>query len=234
MEQKNLKFLLKSCVWVVFNSWRNFEHWIAAFNRMLNMMSTLKWKKLMEEGIRLFPCSFNVCACTDLFKAMACAMQHMHAYEECSWTCWIGSVLLDLKCRGGARHLWDGLSALWELTLVRLYLHWMPLNPDMFVLHGWQTWRWKFSAWLRDDPFVGFCTLWHWAELTSPPVPCPLSSLHWWAFCLLMHPALCFLFSLLLPFFWLLVETSFTVVSAAPLSQKQDFGIKQLYLKRLY
>lgn len=35
-----------------------------------------------------------VCACTDLFKQIACGMQHMHVYEECCWTCWIGSVLL--------------------------------------------------------------------------------------------------------------------------------------------
>lgn len=63
-------------------------------------------------------------ACTVLFKVLACGMQHMHVYEECGWTRWIGSVL-SLK---RLRHLWDSLSTLWSGS----YLHRMPLIPDMF------------------------------------------------------------------------------------------------------
>lgn len=65
---------------------------MAALDQILFLYAEYSNEKLIDEGIRLFPGSLTVemywivFACADLFKAMACAMQHMHVYEECSWT----------------------------------------------------------------------------------------------------------------------------------------------------
>lgn len=142
-------------------------------------------------------------------------MQHMHVYEECGWTRWIGSVL-SLK---RLRHLWDSLSTLWSGS----YLHRMPLIPDMFycmtdfdltlsiycMTKRWPL-PWNFA---RSDTEHSF-------PFTLPP-----SLFHCWAFSLLPSPSFFTFFSFMLLLFgcclpWAVVvflwrdKASFTVVSA--------------------
>lgn len=153
-EQKNLRFSLTYCVWVT-------------LNRCIRLESFFNWQmKIDRRRDQALPVVIPgslmcVCACTDLFKETACGMQHMHVYEECSWTCRIGSVLLFFYfkdwCVGG---IFGTGCPLWE----SLNLRRMPLNTEVFVLHDWQTWRWKSTAWLGDE-FLHVLTL----SRTPPP-----------------------------------------------------------------
>lgn len=190
MEQKNLKFLLTSCVWVTLNRCIRFGF----FSYMMNIIKQKKIGRRRDQALPVVIPGSLVCVHVQTNSRMiACGMQHMHVYEECSWTCWIGSVLLffHLKdwCGGG---IFGTGCPLWELTLVLPNLHWMPLNADVFVLHDWRTWHWKFS--LPHDSEMNFCTFWHWAEFP----PFPLSFIDKLSFCFsLAH----FLFTLHSSFF---------------------------------
>lgn len=244
MEQKNLKFFLTSCVWVIFKSLCNFEHLIAALDQILFFLffflhdKYVQTKEIDRRGDQALPvvipgsltvCNgLCVCACTDLFKAMACGVRHLHAYGECSWTRWIGSVLLffHLKdwcgrgifgtgCPLSENSLWFILSALgclWTLTCS----YCMTDGPDVeSLLHDSE----MTLSWI-------FCTLTLSRIYLSPS---PLSLLHWCAYFLLFihFPLLTFfshcfylLFFLAAAFSkpWLFFlrrqKASFTVVSA--------------------
>lgn len=142
-----------------------------------------------------------VCACTDLFETMACGMRHMHVYEECSWTCWIGSVLLYFHIKD-----WCGWGIfgtgcpLSENSFGSSYVHQMPLTPDMSLLHDWQTWRWNFTAWPRDDHFLAVLHVLTLSRIYLSPLfsiaPSLMSPLYAFNDFCFAH----FLFMLLLPF----------------------------------
>lgn len=84
----------------------------------------------------------------------------------------------------------------------------MPLNPDMSLLHDWQTWRWNVTAWPRDDHFLAVLHVLTLNRIYLPPSS--LSLLHWWAhFLLLMLFALHSFFSCCFyPFLLLLLSPS--------------------------
>lgn len=65
------------------------------------------------------------------------------------------------------------------------YVHRMPLNPDMSLLHDWQTWRWNFIAWPRHDHFLVLLHVVTQSRIYLPPLPLSLSLIHWWALRLL-------------------------------------------------
>lgn len=171
MEQKNLKLYLSSDI-VFCNSCidRGGTQALPAVTRLSDSLNI-------------------VSACTVLFKAMACGMQHMHVYEECSWTRWIGSVL-SLQ-----RRLRDTSSALWSGS----YLHQMPLIPDLFYCMTDSDLTWSIYCMTKRWPLS-----WSFARSdTEQNLPFPPSLLHCWAFSLLLPPYLLtfFSFMLLSPFY---------------------------------
>lgn len=168
-----------------------------------------------------------VSACTVLFKAMACGMWHMHVYEECSWTRWIGSVL-SLK-----RRLRDTLSTLWSGS----YLHQMPLIPDMFycMTDSDLTWsiycmtkRWPLSwSFARSDieQNLSFLRPAFTVELSRCFYP-PVYALSFLSCC--FHP---FIWLLLPPSFgcFSMKRHSFTVVSAVTIVHSNSIPLIKCY-----
>lgn len=176
-------------------------------------MNIFKWKKLIEEGIRLFQLSFLVL----LQCVMDCVCMYgpiqgngmWCATHACVWRMQLDSLnrvctfVLSLKRLMWARHLWDRLSTLWELTLVHLVCTgclWtltcsfcMTDRPDVeSLLHDSEMTR----SWI-------FCTFWHWAEFTFAPLLFP-SFTDVLSFFFLIHFALRTFFSN--SFFWLLLS----------------------------
>lgn len=106
-----------------------------------------------------------VCACRPIqgdgmwYAAHACVL-----YEECRWTCWIGSVLCVWSISGTECPLWDLaplilLSAM-DASELWLCFYCMTDGPDLETL--------------PHDSEMNFCTFClHWAELTFSPLLCP-------------------------------------------------------------
>lgn len=121
--------------------------------------------------------------------------------DECRQTRWIRAVLLFPTPKDWwAGHLLGQVVPHSENTL---WFVLSALDPsDMFVLHDWLTRRSEITAWLRVDPFMSICTLWHSAEWASPLL---CSSL--------IHSALissCIVhFHFFITHFWLLFSESF-------------------------
>lgn len=120
------------------------------------------------------------------------------------------------------------------------YLHWMPLNPDMFVLHDWLTRRVKITAWLRVD-LLNFCTSQTLSRMNTPSFLFPPS------FILLFIVLLCALFLSLCTTYLAAAlskpcllfhenKASFTTRTAiiAPIIDKTCDSSKYLFWKSIY
>lgn len=179
IEQKNLKFLLTSCVPV--------------FSRLcyfgcIGSDSTswiFKWKidRKRDQALPWFSYSLNVmdCVCTCrpiqcnsmCYATHACVwrmqldlLNRVCTFGFFTWNSDVGRVLFGTGCPISKNSLWFILSALdASETLTCLYC--MTDRPGIFS---------KFTAWLKNDPPIKFCTLWHWVELTSAPSPLSLLS----------------------------------------------------------
>lgn len=69
------------------------------------------------------------------------------------------------------RHLWHRFSTLWYVTRSESDLLRMPLKPNMFVLHDWQTWLLQICCMTKRQPtFKTFCTCWRWTVFPLFPL----------------------------------------------------------------
>lgn len=100
-----------------------------------------------------------------------------YATHACVW--WMLFDSLNIVCAFllkkrlvWVRHLLGQVVYSMRAHLGSCYLHWMPLNPDMFVLHDWLTGRVKITAWLRVDP-LNFCTSRTLSRMNTPSFPFP-------------------------------------------------------------
>lgn len=147
-------------------------------------------------------------------ELMACGMHSLNVYEECSRTRWLLYLFIHIKDRCGWGIFGTGFPP-WDVTRSESDLLRMPLKPNTFVLHDWQTWLLQICCMTKRQPtFKTFCTCWRW---TVFPL-FPLFFLSFFLGLLSFYAAFTFFILLLslsifVCFLWR-DEASFTVVSA--------------------
>lgn len=117
-------------------------------------MSTLKWKKLMEEGIRLFPRSFNVIDCVCMYRPIqGCGM--CYATRACVWRMQLD--LLNRVCTFGLKMPRWGEASLGQVVRF-LRTH---FGSSLSALDASEPWHVRI-AWPTDQTLKVYCMTQRW------------------------------------------------------------------------